>query len=283
MFNEQTQIIQSLYPLQPLSQRDPRWKDVPLGFGDNRTAIGSDGCLLTCVAMVANGFGFQETPATLNDKLKALGPGAGFSGALLVFSGVGQALPGLLLKNVVRCRDAAAPMTDIDAALDAGKPVIVELDQSPLPGFQNHWVVLYARQGGDYLILDPWPVPAMAGVSLLQRYGFAGLPARIITTAVFYDNPNAMPPLPPAVIVNDEPDIHMAGGLALRVAPWTGTVITRLPVGVPLQLAELAMPGLAKVGQPGQWLRVVTADGTQGYVAAWYVHAVRRPALLAAA
>jgi hypothetical protein len=267
-----------MFNTQPLSQRDPRWKDVLLGFGGNGITIGSDGCTLTCLAMVANGLGFQETPATLNDKLKALGPGAGFSGALLVFGGVGQALPGMVLKNFVRCPNIAAPLMDINAALDAGKPVIVELDQSPLPGFQNHWVVLYARQGGDYLILDPWPVPPMAGVSLLQRYGFAGLPAQIITAAVFYDNPNAVPPLPPAVVVNDEPDIHIAGGLALRDGPWPGALKTRLPAGTPLQIGELAVTGLAKVGQPGQWLRVITGDGTQGYVAARYVHAARAPA-----
>ncbi len=272
-----------MFNTQPLSQRDPRWKDVPLGFGGNGITIGSDGCLLTCLAMVANGLGFQETPATLNDKLKALGSGIGFSGALLVFGGVGQALPGMELKSSVRCPNVAAPIMDINATLDAGKPVIVELDQSPLPGFQNHWVVLYARQGGDYLILDPWPVPPMAGVSLLQRYGFAGLPAQIIIVAVFYDNPNAVPPLPPAVVVNDEPDIQIAGGLALRAAPWAGALITRLPAGTPLQLAELAVTGLAKVGQPGQWLRVITADWAQGYVAAWYVHAAAPLARLAAA
>ena len=79
---------------------------------------------------------------------------------------------------------------------------------------------------------------------MLQRYGFAGLPARIITAAVFYDNPNAVPPL---------------------------------------QLAELAVPGMAKVGQSGQWLRVITVDGTQGYVAAWYVHTAHAPAMRAAA
>ena len=37
-----------------LSQRDPRWKDEELGFDDTAT-IGTDGCSLTCLAMLVNG------------------------------------------------------------------------------------------------------------------------------------------------------------------------------------------------------------------------------------
>ena len=50
-----------------LSQRDPRWKGQTLGF-DPTITIGTDGCALTSLAMLVNGFGFSETPATLNQK-----------------------------------------------------------------------------------------------------------------------------------------------------------------------------------------------------------------------
>ncbi len=50
-------------------------------------------------------------------------------------------------------------MDEINASLDSGQPLVIEIDQSPSPGLQNHWVVLYARQGNDYLMLDPWPQP----------------------------------------------------------------------------------------------------------------------------
>ena len=150
-----------IFKTSPQSQRDPQWKDVTLGF-DGSITIGSDGCTLTCLTMIANGFGFQETPATLNARLKALGPGNGYLGGRMVWSGLPAALPGIVLQNLGVYRGSPANMDIIDAAIDAGLPVAVELDHSPSPGFQNHWVVLYGRQDGDYLIHDPWPVPAEA-------------------------------------------------------------------------------------------------------------------------
>jgi hypothetical protein len=36
-------------------------------------------------------------------------------------------------------------------------PVIVMVDSTPAPGLLTHWVVLYAKDGSDYLMLDPWP------------------------------------------------------------------------------------------------------------------------------
>jgi hypothetical protein len=265
-----------MFNTQPFSQRDPRWKATPLGFGNPSITIGSDGCTLNCLTMVANGFGFNETPASLNDKLKALGPGRGFSGALMVFSGLPAALPGITLQNYVLCRTQAAPLDAINATLDAGQPVIVEVDYSPSPGLQNHWVLLYDRQGDDYLMHDPWPVPAEPSASLTQRYGFASGPARIITAALFYTGKAPQPrpqpaPTPFVVVVNTDPDIALAGGLALRDAPITGAVKMRLPAGTALTVQEDAQAA-AKVGQVGQWLSVVSADGARGFVAAWLVH-----------
>ncbi len=268
----------------PLSQRDPQWKNVILGFGDASSTIGAYGCTLVCLTMVANGMGYDETPATLNEKLKALGPNVGFTGPLIMFAGLQAALPGIQFTNFVRCRDVDAPMASVDSALDAGLPVVVEVDFSPAPGLQNHWVLLYARQaldplgngspGSDYLIHDPWPVPAESSASLMQRYGFVGSAVRIIKTAVFYDghNPNAQPPL--TVVVNNDPDITDAGGLALRDAPLTGNLLVRLPCGTPLQSVEPPKMVTQKLGQLGVWLNVKDADGRVGYVPAWMVHAL---------
>jgi hypothetical protein len=273
----------AMFNTAPLSQRDPRWKDIPLGFTSGAETIGSDGCTLTCVTMLVNGFGFNETPASLNEKLKQLGANQGFFGALIAWFGVPRVSAGLKLNKLVDCRAVPAPMAEIDAALDAGKPVIVELDMSPNPGLQNHWVLIYARQGGDYLIRDPWPAPAEASASLTQRYGFAGAPAQIITYVVFYDHPNftPQPPQPPAptptqlvIVVNNQPDIVSAGGLALRDRPNAvgTTVIKRLPVGTELTPLEAAATVQQKVGVFNQWLNVKAADGTSGWVAAWLVH-----------
>jgi hypothetical protein len=266
-----------MFHTQPLSQRDPRWSNQWLGFGDASTTLGSDGCTLTCLTLVANGFGFADTPASLNEKLKSLGPNIGFSGPLIVFSGLPAADDGISLQNIIFCTNLPAPMADIDAALDAGLPVVVELDQSPSPGLQNHWVVIYARENGDYLIHDPWPVPAESGVSLVGRYGFAGSPVQIIDIAVFYAgsiNPAPVqPPQPLTLVVIDTPEIAQAGGLALRDAPISGTVLKRLPAGTLLRVNELGDQALLKVGHSGEWFAVTVADGLNGFVAAWLVQA----------
>jgi hypothetical protein len=268
-----------MFNTQPLSQRDPAWANVSLGFADAGQTLGSHGCTVTVLTMMANGFGFQETPATLNEKLRALGPNQGFFGPLVAWYGVPRALPGLVLNKLVDCRKTPAPMAEVDAALDAGKPIVAEVDMSPNPNLQNHWVLIYARKDGDYLIHDPWPVPAEASASLKQRYGFAGEPAHIITFCAFFDNPNFHgQPQPPAdeklvVVISDAPDITAAGGLALRDGPnAVGTqILTRLPAGTVLDLLEPASTARQKIGVYGQWLNVTTPDNKAGWVAAWYV------------
>jgi len=164
-------------------------------------------------------------------------------------------------------------MADVDAALDAGRPVVVEVDYSSSPGLQNHWVLIYARQAGDYLIHDPWPIPVEASASLVQRYGFAGSPAQIITSAVFYAGQAPMTLQSFSVVVDSDQDIANAGGLALRDAPLTGAVQMRIPPGATLQVLEPISSAMRKLGQFGQWLTVRTSDGHTGSVAAWLVHA----------
>jgi len=268
----------AMFNTQPLSQIDPRWKNIPLGFPTAGQTIGGYGCTLSCLAMMANGFGYSETPATLNEKLKALGSG-GFQESSVVWSGVHRVLPNIVLNGLVDCGNAPAPMSDIDAALTKGRPVIVEVDLSPAPGFQNHWVLIYTKQGNDYLIHDPAQPPGEQSASLTQRYGFAGAPAKIVAYVAFFDNPNfnpGQPPPPPApllLVVNSTPDIAQMGGLALRDQPTASgsTVKTRLPAGTVLTPVESADAVHQKIGVYNQWLNVRTTDGTTGWVAAWLV------------
>jgi hypothetical protein len=48
------------------SQRDPRWKNIKLGFGS--TTIGSHGCFLTCLSMIVG-----KRPDEVNEILKKAG------------------------------------------------------------------------------------------------------------------------------------------------------------------------------------------------------------------
>ena len=147
-----------MFNTQPLSQRDPQWSQNPLGFSG--LTIGSDGCTLTCLTMIANGFGYGETPATLNDKLKALGRNLGFSGPRMVWSGLPKALPRINLLSYVPRQQGGIDMAQVDDALARGKPVLAEVDMSPNPGLQNHWVLLVDKRADDYVIHDPWTRPA---------------------------------------------------------------------------------------------------------------------------
>jgi len=62
--------MSKLLEVQPFSQRDPRWKDVILGFSS--TNIGGFGCVLTSVAMMCKFFSKETTPAVLNESMKSI-------------------------------------------------------------------------------------------------------------------------------------------------------------------------------------------------------------------
>ena len=267
-----------MFNSQPFSQRDPRWSGLQLGFGDSDSTLGRYGCTVTCVAMLANGYGFNETPASMNDRFKSLGLGVGYTGAtrnLIVIGALNQARPGMKYVDRVYCDTVPAPMDRINAELDAGRAILIQLDQSPNPDFQEHWVLLIGRTGGDYLILDPWPVPTQGITSIFKNYGFTGNIAQIIRHCVFFDGP-AKPPQPTApltVVVNNDPDIVAIGGLALRDKPsFASTVLKRIAANTELALREAEASARAKLGAVGQWLNVAT-NGSEGFVAAWLVHA----------
>lgn len=256
-----------------LSQRDPRWKDEKLGF-DNSLTIGTDGCALTCLALFVNGYGFNETPSSLNQKLKAMGPGAGFLGGLIVWSGLTRAFPRIVYRDITICRDQPAPLAAINASLDSGQPIIVEVDRSPSPGLQNHWVVLYQRQGSDYLMLDPWPQPPdNKETGIVGRFGQGREAAQVITAVVWYQATGTQPPpAPPTEGTTVRVSATATAGLRLRSAPSTSSLILATePPGTLLKCFESEAVVLAKLGVAGQWLMVSDPDYEVGYVAAWYV------------
>jgi hypothetical protein len=264
-----------MFQLQPLSQMDPRWKDHLLGL-DQSSTIGKYGCLLTSMTMVANGLGASETPASLNDKMKAAG---GFIDDLIIPGAMPGVVPKVRYSRRIQCNNPPAPLGEIDSALLAGLPVIIKVDYSPVTGIQDHWIVLVDKQGSDYVIQDPWPYPAETKqVLLTTRYGFAGAPDRIILDTLFYTGAAAPKPKPPAnllpVPANPLVVYAAAEDLALRAQPIVTeeTLIERIALGARLLALEDSSGARAKVGQMNNWIQVqVDADGQQGYVAAWFV------------
>lgn len=262
-----------------LSQQDPRWKTIRLGFSSAST-IGEFGCALASVAIYLSGFGYPETPQTLNEKLKQRG---GFLQAAIVWAAVSSIYPKVRFKNLISCRDIDAPLDAIGSAIDAGQPVLLEVDSSPNAGLQTHWVVAYQKAGKDFLILDPWPFPTEDGreVSLMARYSHGKELKRAITAAVWYecletgDGVEIPPATAPAdggfyVRVKDQ----AVSGLRIRSAASTSS--TTLSIEYPntlLKVIEAEATARPKVGVFDQWLRVRAPQGIEGYCAAWFVEA----------
>ena len=270
------------YSLVNYSQQDPAWKSVKLGKSSE--TIGYVGCALTSVAMLVSGHGYPETPKTLNAKLKSRG---GFVDAAIIWGAVTSIYPQIVYRSLVLCRDTAAPLSQIDASIATGQPVVVEVDSSPKAGLQTHWVVLYAKKGNDYLMLDPWPHPTESGqdVLLMSRYSHGKPLKQSITAAVFYEcvqigsgdsggTASTTPASPTEAGTYVKIPVTVDAGLRLRSAPTTASAtVTIVPPGANLRVIEPVDVATPKIGVYNQWIHVRDSQGHEGYVAAWYVEA----------
>ena len=172
-----------------LYQNDPQWKDKPLGFGDASSTIGLYGCLLTSLAIVANAYGANETPDTVNEKMKGI---QAFQNQWIKAFMIGKALPTVRWVRAVECEGAVpAPIAELDSWLAGGGQVVVQVDYMPDPGIQGHWIVIYTKQGDTYQIRDPWKSARPQSTSLVERYGFGGSLEQLILSVIFLENPAA--------------------------------------------------------------------------------------------
>jgi len=279
------------------SQQDPQWKQDILGFGDPGDTIGYVGCALTSVAMLLSGHGYVETPKSLNKKLQAVG---GFASAGIRWGSVSQVVPQVSVKSSISCVNANAPLNLIDASIASGQPVIVMVDNSPTAGLQTHWVVLYAKEGNDYLMLDPWPyqTDVKKKTYLMPRYSQGNSLQRSIMHVIIYEcftagggiatpagsstsgssTSTGTPPTPPITVPvtsgrsTAKVKADVVWGLNIRSTIDTSTmanVVASVPAGTELTLME--DDGVSKIGAVNQWVRVRDAMGHEGFAAAWYL------------
>ncbi|HEY3475811.1 MAG TPA: C39 family peptidase, partial [Anaerolineales bacterium] len=229
-----------------LSQQDPQWKKDILGFGDPEDTIGYVGCALTSVAMLLSGHGYPETPKTLNQKLKNA---SGFVSAAIRWGAVSQIYPNVTLKAYIPCSTSDAPLAQIDAALAAGQPAIVQVDNSPAAGIQTHWIVVYAKRGDDYLMLDPWPYQTDLTKEdlLMNRYARGNPLKRAISHVILYEAYGSGGPIVTDSTLEPTPvpmsDAHarvkdsVTWGLNIRSSIDTSSmanVVTTVPAGTQL-------------------------------------------------
>ena len=261
-----------------LYQNDESWKKTALG--NSSETIGGWGCLLTSVTMMLNGIGYSETPVTVNDKMKKAG---GFQGAFFIPSILPFVWPNCAYRDMQPCESSPAPISQIDAAVAQGKPVILQVDWNKQVGIQTHFVLVKEKKGNDYSIYDPYMYGGDGPgkeVLLTTRYKYNGAKAEREISAVlwFYSFAAAAPeapkvtkvPLPAErfVIYVAEDDLSLRGEPSVNGYLWK-----RMILGTELVCLEQKAAAKAKIGVQGQWIQVQDPKGDQGYVAAWYVSA----------
>jgi hypothetical protein len=269
-----------MFKTQNLYQNDEKWKNTKLGHSNE--TIGGWGCLLTSVTMMLNGMGYNETPETVNEKMKKSG---GFQGAFFIPSMLPYAYPNLVYKSMQPCESFPAPVALIDAAVAAGKPVILQVDWNKQAGIQTHFVLVKEKKGDDYVLYDPYKYGGDGPdkeVLLTKRYKYNGAALESEISAVLWFDGN-IPPSPPeskkVTVPKDAMKLYVTeDDLALRADPSvSGYLWKRMTAGSELLSLEEAAATKAKLGKQGQWIQVQDATGQQGYTATWYVSDSKDP------
>lgn len=142
------------------SQQDSRWANSLLGFNTNSVYnFYNYACLITCLAMLSKYYGKDENPQTINDKLKTVN-GFVAGGGDYIYGGIIK-LFGDIKERVTITPNALtdAQIGEIKTALDAGYPVMVQLDYNPRTvDLDSHFVLLVDYDPADennFTIADP--------------------------------------------------------------------------------------------------------------------------------
>jgi hypothetical protein len=266
----------TMFKTQNLYQNDEKWKSTKLG--NSNETIGGWGCLLTSVTMMLNGIGYSETPETVNEKMKKAG---GFKGAFFIPSVLPYVWPNCSYRDMQPCENFPAPLAQIDAAVAAGKPVILQVDWNKQAGIQTHFVLVKEKKGSDYILYDPYKYGGDGPdkeVLLTSRYKYNGAKLESeISAVLWFDSYSAAPPEPPKMTRVPVPAdkytlFAIEDDLALRADPSVGGYLwKRMVLGTELTCLEPRATAKAKIGVNGQWINVQDPAGDQGYIAAWFV------------
>lgn len=177
------------------SQNDPAWKDNKIGFDQGPyDTIGNYGCYMTGIANVCSWAGNDINPQQINDICKDRG--------WLVSSDLvaRDDVPSQLCSNLqFEGRTNWSSATPMDFFADASDPnvaYIICIDASKAPGIQTHFVMVWATNGpNDLIIDDSWDGQRKS----LTHYG---TPSDIIQSATkFRKDVPVVPPAPEPVVV----------------------------------------------------------------------------------
>lgn len=144
-----------LNPFTRFSQTDDHWGDDP--YGTTGTYLIKDqGCALTSLAMVLDYAGVPQDPGTLNELMKMktqVGSGyVGYTGDSVNWG------PAVIAATDGAFQFKGSPISstaELDKELSEGHLVVVGVNQNA-EGASTHFVVVTAKQGETYTVVDPW-------------------------------------------------------------------------------------------------------------------------------
>jgi peptidoglycan hydrolase CwlO-like protein len=140
------------------NQRDSQWGN--MGIGGSGISMADAGCLVTSVAMIAKHYGKSIGPSDIAANGAPFVP----STALMYPS---WSIPGLI--NVTRSSEFPSEAS-IDSEINAGRPVIVGLYGSY--SVPQHFIVIKGKDGGGYIMYDPFLKDGGDGVKHLSDGGY---------------------------------------------------------------------------------------------------------------
>ena len=124
--------------------------------------------------MMLNGIGYNETPETVNEKMKKAG---GFQGALFMPSVLPYIWPNCAYRDMQPCESSVPRLRRSTRPLQQANQSSCRWIGTSRLGTQTHFVLVKEKKGDDYVLYDPYKYTGDGPgkeVLLTSRYKYNG-------------------------------------------------------------------------------------------------------------